>query len=139
MESRNHARNERKSDKGHNSDDATQENKIWMLSSEAICQIANGEDYDKMIDCLFNQLEEIKAVKKEYFKGDLPDKEAKIQMSEIANKYNPIHQTLQKASEEGALNYNQHKRQMKLWGEYVDELNSVAAKLGMDMDGMIDM
>lgn len=105
-------------------------------SSDNISLIAEGTDYDDMIECLYSQLGEIRALRKEYFRGNIPDKEVESRMNEIMEKYRPVSEALEKASGEGALNYNQHKKQMKLARDYMEELNSILNRLGRDLEGM---
>lgn len=115
----------------------SEENHLADLMDESpehrLHEIAESGDYDKMLDCMFEQLNEIKKLKNLYFKGNLSDKDAQNEMDKINKKYQPIVDSIEKASGEGALNYKQHKRQMKLFGEYMKELNSIMNKLEGDL------
>ncbi len=108
-------------------------------SEEQIASIAEGEDYDAMLDCEFAKLNEAKNLKKEYFQGNMPDKEAENRMKEIEEKYAPVVKALEKADNEGLLTYNQHKRQMKLLGDYIKEANSIFNRLGVDIESALDL
>ncbi|MDE5791769.1 MAG: hypothetical protein K2H96_11155 [Muribaculaceae bacterium] len=131
-------RRERRSDRVSRSGKGDRDYNYTALSSDNISQIAAGTDYDEMIECLYSQLGEIRSLRKEYFRGNMSDKEVETRMNEIMEKYRPVSEALEKASGEGALNYNQHKKQMKLLGEYMDELNSIGNKLGSDLDQILD-
>ena len=108
-------------------------------TEEQIASITEGEDYDAMLDCMFAKINELTSLKNEYFRGDMPDKQVKTRMKEIEEKYAPIEQALDKAQEEGELTYNQHKRQMKLIGDYMNVANSVFNRLGDDLSSVMDM
>lgn len=108
-------------------------------SSEHIQTVADGDDYDAMLDCQFGKLNEIKRLKEEYFRGDMPDKEVKDRMQAIEDKYSTVDDALKKAEGEGLLTYNQHKRQMKLMGDYLKEVASVGDRLGSDISSLIDL
>lgn len=92
-----------------------------------------------MLDCQFGKLNEIKRLKEEYFRGDMPDREVKDRMQAIEDKYSTVDDALKKAEGEGLLTYNQHKRQMKLMGDYLKEVASVGDRLGSDISSLIDL
>ncbi|MDE5886022.1 MAG: hypothetical protein K2H46_00360 [Muribaculaceae bacterium] len=109
------------------------------LSEEQITSIAEGEDYDAMLDCQFHKLNEIKQLKDEYFRGDMSDKKAEERMNEIEEKFAPIDKALNEAQSEGLLTYNQHKRQLKLMGDYLKVVKAVATRLGSDISSYMDL
>ena len=108
-------------------------------SREDILNIAEGDDYDAMLDCQFSKLNDIKSLKEEYFRGDMPDKVVEERMQEIEEKYAPIDNALTAAQNEGMLTYNQHKRQLKLMGDYIKIVSSVCNRLGADISTLIDI
>ena len=108
-------------------------------SEDQIASIAEGEDYDAMLDCQFAKLNELKRLKDEYFRGDMSDKKAEESMKEIEEKFSPVDKALEEAQREGLLTYNQHKRQLKLAGDYIRLVNSIFKRLGYDMSAAIDM
>lgn len=101
-------------------------------SLDQLKALSESEDYDAMLNALEYQLKELKQLKKVYFKGDMTDNEAKEKIDEINAAYSPIIDKLSKASSDGMLTYNQHKRQMKLVGEYIKLFNSIVNDLGAD-------
>lgn len=111
-------------------------NNYPVVSSEEVANIAEGEDYDEMLEVLSSQLQELKDLKSEYFGGDLSDRSAEERMNEIGEKYKPVMDALEKASSEGALTYNQHKRQMKLFAEYIQLINSLGSRIGEDLSAI---
>lgn len=107
------------------------------LSGDRIAEIAGGDDYDEMLECLKDQISEIRNLRKKYFSGNMTDKEAQECMDEIVAKYAPITTRLDKASSEGLLNYKQHKKQMKYAGDLMKEMNEVVNRLGSDLDNAL--
>lgn len=105
-----------------------------MLSAEKVESLARSNDYDAMIDCLSDELVQIKKLRKDYFRGNMTDKEAEKRMQDIVETYRPIMDAIEQASSNGDLNYNQHKKQIKLLGEYMSEVNSVGKKFSEDID-----
>lgn len=108
-------------------------------SAENIQTLAAGEDYDAMLDAMFSKLNELRSLKNEYFRGDMPDKEVESRMKEIEEKYAPVEKALEQAQSDGLLTYNQHKRQMQLIADYMKEVNSVCNRLGFDLSAIMDM
>lgn len=108
-------------------------------SEEDIAAIAEGDDYDAMLDCQFAKLNELKQLKDEYFHGEMSDKKAEERMKEIEDKFAPVDKALDVAQREGSLNYNQHKRQMKLMGDYLKVIKTIASRLGSDISSSIDI
>lgn len=120
--------------KGRRNKDYTTSN----YTSEDIQSLAEGNDYDAMLQAMFAQLNELKGVKKEYFRGNMADKEAEKRVNEIKQKYAPVYDKLSEASSSGELNYNQHKKQIKLFGEYQKLLVSILSRLGSDIKQILD-
>ncbi|MBD5303764.1 MAG: hypothetical protein HDS18_03310 [Bacteroides sp.] len=107
-------------------------------SPEEIEILIEGEDYDAMINAMFSQVKELKGVKNEYFKGNMPDKVAEERVEEIKKRYAPLRDKLSQASSEGSLTYNQHKRQVKLFGEYQKLVVSIISRLGNDLESALE-
>lgn len=95
------------------------------MQEDYIQEIAYGEDYEAMLKCLSNGIKELKQVKDLYFAGKLKDKEAREMADAIEEKYKPVKDSLDKANNEGELNYSQHKKQMKLFGEMLKLYNDI--------------
>ena len=108
-------------------------------SSEKIASIAEGNDYDRMLDCLNAKVNDLRSLKNEYFRGNMPDKDVEARMKEIEAKYAPIEKALNDAQNEGLLTYNQHKRQMNIAGKYLKEAKSVFNRLGSDLSSSLDI
>lgn len=108
-------------------------------SEEEIAAIAEGDDYDAMLDCEFAKLNELKQLKDEYFQGDMSDRKVEERMKEIEDKFAPVDKALDVAQREGLLTYNQHKRQMKLMGDYLKVIKTIASRLGSDISSLIDI
>lgn len=125
---------DRREGRGHRNQDYEESRMQTEYTEEYLSNVAKGDDYDEMLDCLFAQSEEVKQLKNEYFRGNLADKDAKSKMEEIGERYQPVVDALEKANNDGDLNYNQHKRQMKLISEYINEMRQIAGRLGDDMD-----
>ena len=133
--------NEDRRDRSRSSRSRSQSNKTSSTnySEDQIASIAEGEDYDAMLDCQFAKLNEVKRLKDEYFRGDMSDKRAEESMKEIEEKFSPVDKALDEAQREGLLTYNQHKRQMKLVADYIKVASSVANRIGTDISRIIDM
>lgn len=102
-------------------------------SEEYLQSVAASDDYDAMLDCMFARIDELKALENEYLGGNMPDKVAKAKGDQIVAKYMPVEKALDKANAAGELTYDQHKRQMELVGEYMQELEQVSQRVGNDL------
>ncbi|MDE6514291.1 MAG: hypothetical protein K2L05_08930 [Muribaculaceae bacterium] len=125
-ESRNRSRHER---------NATSRKAAY--SAEEIQEIAESGDYDRMLDCVQSEISDLKAMKNRYFNGELTDKQAEEQTKKIKETYAPVYNAIGRASSDGNLNYKQHKRQMKLFGEYMKLMTSVLDRLGSDFEDAV--
>lgn len=106
---------------------------IGKNSEEYILEVAEGEDYDQMLSLMYDALGEMKSVSKKYFTGNLPDAEAEKMVKEINERYRPVKETLEKADSEGKLNYNQHKKQMKLFAELLKIYEEIINRISNDL------
>lgn len=97
--------------------------------------LAQTQDYDRMLNELNGAIRRLKGIKKNYFAGKLSDKELQQQLNDLENDYQPIIDRLEKASEEGELNYKQHKKQMALFADWIKEWESAISKIINDFAG----
>lgn len=123
---------DRHSDGSSDRNMATSTGHIW--SESEIEDLIETEDYDRMLNCIEDEIKEFQSVRKRYFKGDMKDKEAKEIINEIEQRYQPVSDCLSKADSEGELNYNQHKKQIKLFAKAIKEMQAALNQLGQDVE-----
>lgn len=128
---------DRHSEKSRGREKIVGDGHIW--SETEIESLVETNDYDRMLICLEDEIQEHHNLRKKYFNGGMKDKEAEEKMNGIENRYKPVKECLNKAGSEGELNYNQHKRQMKLMGEYIKEVEAVLNRLGSDAAAFINL
>ena len=102
-------------------------------SADYIQEVAGGNDYDRMLSLMQDALGEMKDVSKKYFAGNLADADAEKMVNEITERYNPVKEALEKADSEGKLNYNQHKKQMKLFADIIKIYNAIINRVVKDL------
>lgn len=107
---------------------------IGKNSAEYIQEVAQGEDYDRMLALMQDALGEMKSVSKKYFAGNLSDADAENMVKEITERYDPVREALEKAESEGKLNYNQHKKQMRLLGDFLKTYNAIINRVSNDLE-----
>ena len=134
---RRHERTERSERRSESRGDRRGSSRLTSYTAEEIQEIAESDDYDRMLDCLQSEISAIKAMKNRYFNGELTDKQAEEQAKEIRETYAPVYDAIERAGKDGNLNYKQHKRQLKLFGEYLKLMNSVMNRLGSDFEDAI--
>lgn len=97
--------------------------------------LAQTQDYDRMLNELNGAIRRLKGIKKNYFAGKLSDKELQQQLEDLQKDYQPILDRLEKADDEGELNYKQHKKQMALFAAWLKEWESAVSKVLNDFAG----
>lgn len=107
-------------------------------SSEEIHEVSASDDYDAMIDALNAGVEECAAVKDEYLKGDMADKDAEHKIEEITGRYEPLLDKLADADSKGELTYNQHKALAEItaqaFNHALDGVNKVLNDAGLSTE-----
>lgn len=97
-------------------------------------EIAQSEDYDKMLNVMMQASADLKKLSKLYLKGNMTDAALQKHIEEIQTMYKPVNSALEAADSEGKLTYNQHKKQMKVMAEYIKTMQYVINRLANDIN-----
>lgn len=106
-----------------------------VVNAEEIEDLAQTNDYNKMLKELDSAITHLKRIKKNYFDGKLSDKEFQEELEILKNSYQPILDKLSKANDAGELNYKQHKKQMAIFAAWYKEWESAVSKVLNDFAG----
>lgn len=114
----------------HNDDkDDSYSSSSALDTEERMESLAQTDDYDGMLKALDGAVSRLRSIKKSYFAGKLTDRELQEELQKLQEDYQPIIDKLNKAQDNGDLNYKQHKKQMALVGAFYKEWEEAAAKI----------
>lgn len=106
----------------------------YSKSIEYFQHLAAGDDYDAMLDALGAIIGDFERLSDRYLAGNMTDKEVGTALQEICARYAPIIDRLSEASSAGELTYRQHEKQIELFIEFQEFVNSLLERVGIDVE-----